>query len=99
DEAAILSTCNRTEIYGVGGDVARVLAWFVDYVGIDEAELIQAHYYYQQEASVRHIMKVASGLDSMILGEPQILGQLKSAYAVAREAGTVNSRLNQVFQQ
>lgn len=98
-EAAILSTCNRTEIYGAEGDIDRVMAWFADYAGVSSAALAAAYYHFEQEESVRHMMKVACGLDSMILGEPQILGQLKSAYAVAREAGTVATRLNQMFQQ
>ncbi len=98
-EAAILSTCNRTEIYGTGGDVARTLAWLADFAGINASELEASRYYFEREESVRHMMKVACGLDSMIIGEPQILGQLKSAYAVAREAGTVDTQLNQAFQQ
>ena len=96
-EVAILSTCNRTEVYCAGGDMQRAINWFAGYVGISAGDM--ATYSYEQEATVRHIMKVASGLDSMILGEPQILGQLKSAYAVAREVGTVDTLLNQIFQQ
>src|SRR5690606_15946944 len=62
-------------------------------------DLQNCHYAYRGEAAVRHMMKVACGLDSMILGEPQILGQIKSAYALAHEAGTVSSVLHNTFQQ
>lgn len=98
-EVAILSTCNRTEIYGANGDPSQVLDWLAEYHQMSRLELDDCHYLHQKEAAARHIMKVASGLDSMILGEPQILGQLKSAYAVAREAGQVSTHLNQLFQQ
>ncbi len=98
-EVAILSTCNRTEIYGANGDASSIQAWLCDYHGVNGAELQSSLYLHNDENAVRHIMKVASGLDSMVLGEPQILGQLKAAYAVAREAGTLNYYLEQLFQQ
>jgi glutamyl-tRNA reductase len=98
-EVAILSTCNRTEIYVADGSPEKVLDWLAEYHHLSRVELNDCCYVYQQEDAVRHIMKVASGLDSMILGEPQILGQLKSAYAVARGAGKVSVHLNQLFQQ
>ena len=97
-EAAILSTCNRTEIYGFG-DASRLLRWLAQSRRISESQIEGCCYLLQQEESVKHMMKVASGLDSMVLGEPQILGQLKSAYAVARETGTLQGHLHQVFQQ
>ncbi|MFD1215370.1 MULTISPECIES: glutamyl-tRNA reductase [Microbulbifer] len=97
-ELAILSTCNRTEIYG---DVApeAVLQWIADYHQVPLDQLAACHYHYLDESAVRHIMSVACGLDSLVLGEPQILGQMKSAYAVARESGSVGSTLHNVFQQ
>lgn len=105
DEVAILSTCNRTEIYalsaGVDVEAARrqVMAWLADYQGLSTAELEACHYAFSNEQAVRHMMVVASGLDSLVLGEPQILGQIKSAYAVAREADTVGGKLHGAFQQ
>lgn len=99
DEVAILSTCNRTEIYVAGGEPESVLDWLAEYHSLPRLALDGCCYIYQREDAVRHMMKVASGLDSMILGEPQILGQLKSAYAVARDAGKVSTHLNQLFQQ
>lgn len=99
-EAAILSTCNRSELYMEqdGVDADAVLRWLADYHKLNLDEVRAAAYIYQDEAAVRHMMRVACGLDSMILGEPQILGQLKSAYAVAREAGTVGPLLGRLFQ-
>lgn len=99
DEVAILSTCNRTEIYADGSQPERVLQWLALQQRISPDELQSCHYLLCDTDAVRHIMKVACGLDSMVLGEPQILGQLKSCYAVAREAGVVSTRLNQLFQQ
>ena len=99
-EAAILSTCNRSELY-LELEEARadaVLAWLAGYHGLDLDELRACAYVHQDDQAVRHMMRVACGLDSMILGEPQILGQLKSAYAVAREAGTVGPLLGRLFQ-
>ena len=103
-EAAILSTCNRTEIYIVTPDDftnsnKKVLNWLTGYHQLISTSLDSYYYTYENEDAVRHLMRVASGLDSMILGEPQILGQLKSSYAVAQEAGTVSVKLNQLFQQ
>src|SRR5690606_28371431 len=99
-EAAILSTCNRSELYMEqdGLDVDAVLRWLAEYHGLDIEQLRAAAYVHQDEDAVRHMMRVASGLDSMVLGEPQILGQMKSAYAVAREAGTVGPLLGRLFQ-
>ena len=97
-ELAILSTCNRTEIYG---EVApeKLLAWLANYHQVPLGQLTSCSYSYTGEAAVRHMMRVACGLDSLVLGEPQILGQIKSAYAVARESGSVGSVLHSVFQQ
>lgn len=99
-EVTILSTCNRTEIYAsTEGEVERLIEWLVTHTSISMAELARCYYCYRDEDAVRHMMKVAGGLDSLVLGEPQILGQMKSAYAVAREAGTLGSTLHHAFQQ
>ncbi len=104
-EVAILSTCNRTELFVVpdpaqdsGAPEQRLLQWLADFHGLPLAQLEPAVYSQHDEAAVRHMMRVASGLDSMVLGEPQILGQIKSAYAVAQEAATVGSKLHRVFE-
>ncbi len=99
-EAAILSTCNRSELY-LHQDCLqadRVLQWLADYHRLSLDELRQCAYVHADEQAVRHMMRVASGLDSLVLGEPQILGQMKSAYAVAREAGTIGPLLGRLFQ-
>mgnify|MGYP002634814806 CR=1 FL=1 len=98
-EIALLSTCNRTEIY-FHGEVSdeQLLSWLAEHKGLTVEQLRDCYYCYRDQQAVRHIMCVASGLDSLVLGEPQIFGQIKSAYAVGREAGTVSSYLNQVFQ-
>lgn len=100
-EAAILSTCNRTELYcsANSSDARRILAWLSEYHGLNQAELEACSYMYRDEAAVRHIMRVACGLDSMVLGEPQILGQLKTAYAAAQDAGSVGGFLDRLFQR
>jgi glutamyl-tRNA reductase len=104
DELVVLSTCNRTEIYAVAppdcalGDKARELIdWMAGYHHLSVDDLRAAAYHHEGEAALRHMVHVAAGLDSMVLGEPQIFGQLKSAYAVASEAGTVGSELGRLF--
>jgi len=104
DEAVILSTCNRTEVYAVvpehsaAGDSATALVdWLVRYHHLSAGELQRCAYHYEGAQALRHLVQVASGLDSMVLGEPQIFGQLKSAYAVAVEAGTVGSEFGRLF--
>jgi glutamyl-tRNA reductase len=99
-EAAILSTCNRSELYLEQGQLSadEVLRWLADYHQLSIDELRACAYVHQDNDAVRHMMRVASGLDSMVLGEPQILGQMKSAYAVAREAGTIGPLLGRLFQ-
>jgi glutamyl-tRNA reductase len=99
NEIALLSTCNRTEIY-LSGDVSdkQLLEWLAEHKNIDVEQLQSCYYCHRDQQAVRHIMRVASGLDSLVLGEPQIFGQIKSAYAVGREAGTVSTFLNQIFQ-
>ena len=100
-EAAILSTCNRTELYcAAEPQVAEQLpAWFADYNQI-EAGLLKPHVYlHDRDDAVRHAFRVASGLDSMVLGETQILGQLKDAVRAADEAGSLGTLLHQLFQR
>ncbi|WP_148861878.1 glutamyl-tRNA reductase [Marinobacter fonticola] len=100
-EAAILSTCNRTELYLAAEDECSetVLQWLAGFHGLDVAELAEAFYIHVNEEAVRHIMRVAAGLDSMVLGEPQILGQLKEAYAISRSYGASGSLLSRLFEQ
>jgi len=100
-EAAILSTCNRTEIYCVtttNNDQA-IIQWFSQFHGLDE-KLIKEHLYlFAHEETIRHAMEVACGLDSMVLGEPQIAGQMKDAYARANESGTIGKLLGKLYQR
>lgn len=101
DEIAILSTCNRTELYFTAKDMDpdALLQWLQQVHGVPLEQLQNCHYALSGEHAVQHIMRVASGLDSLILGEPQILGQMKSAYAVAQEAGTIGPELDRLFRQ
>jgi len=122
DEAVIVSTCNRTELYlsldlaeetgapdlrpaeRLGQEVdlqvyqQQLTGWLGHFHQLDARELEQCSYFHWQEQAVRHLMKVCSGLDSMVLGEPQILGQIKSAYAVSRELDVVGVNLGKAFQ-
>ncbi|WP_067866569.1 glutamyl-tRNA reductase [Neptuniibacter marinus] len=100
-EIAILSTCNRTELYcsaGIEGSRA-LLEWLGEYHNLDSNELQKCSYAFWDEEAARHMMRVASGLDSLVLGEPQILGQLKSAYSLSQEHGHVGAELGRLFQQ
>jgi glutamyl-tRNA reductase len=98
-EAAIVSTCNRTEIYCNSNNPEQALQWLSQYHGLPVEEL--RPYLYQLDASsaARHAFRVASGLDSMVLGETQILGQLKDAVRTAENVGTLGSLLNGLFQR
>ena len=99
-EAAILSTCNRTEIYcNTGANVIHEpIEWFTGYHGFTATELEKFLYTHPDENAVKHMLRVASGLDSMVLGEPQVLGQLKEAYRVAIRAGCIGQLLSRLFQ-
>lgn len=101
-EAAILSTCNRTEVYcslATGATVAPLSDWLARHHGLT-SEYLNAHLYqHPQQAAIRHMFRVASGLDSMVLGEPQILGQMKQAARLADEAGTLGTTLGKLFQR
>jgi glutamyl-tRNA reductase len=98
-EAAILSTCNRTEIYLSGDAPGAVAHWLAQYHRLQPDELRQYLYTLPREQAVRHAFRVASGLDSMVLGEPQILGQMKEAARAAESAGTLGTVLHRLFQR
>ena len=96
NEAAILSTCNRTEVYcaTTQSHENTVKNWLASDRQIKQYELDQASYTLWEKDAASHIMRVASGLDSQIVGEPQIMGQVKTAYELARAAGTLGTELN-----
>ena len=104
-EAALLSTCNRTELY-VAAQPSQASAlinpaidWLAAHGGVSADQLRQHTYVLHQQDAARHAFRVASGLDSMVLGEPQILGQMKQAVREADAAGTLGSTLHQLFQR
>ncbi|RFF44950.1 glutamyl-tRNA reductase [Xanthomonas campestris] len=94
-EAALLSTCNRTELYAMADDPQTLVAW----LDMHAPGLSGYLYQHRDAEAVRHLFRVATGLDSMVLGEPQILGQVKDAWAVARAHGALGSGLDRLFQQ
>lgn len=98
-EAVLLSTCNRSELYCDTDDIGAVREWFHAQTDCPQGDLDAALYIYRDEEAVAHIMKVASGLDSMILGEPQILGQMKEAFSEGCTAGAVGALFHRLFQQ
>ena len=100
DEAAILSTCNRTEIYCSLDDKRRTVPvdWFSEFHGLKKGELRPFLYSHPDENAVKHMLRVASGLDSMVLGEPQVLGQLKNAYQTAVKTGSIGQLLRGLFE-
>ncbi|BCL77401.1 glutamyl-tRNA reductase [Jeongeupia sp. HS-3] len=98
-EAAIVSTCNRTEVYCNARDAEAVLGWLAASRGRDVADIVAHLYRHENDAAVRHAFRVACGLDSMVVGETQILGQLKDAERVARSAGSLGVLLNGLFQR
>jgi len=104
-EVALLSTCNRTELY-VAAPAAQqqslvrpVAEWLAAQGGVTGAQLLDHSYILEDREAARHVFRVASGLDSMVLGEPQILGQMKQAVREADEAGTLGTTLHQLFQR
>ena len=99
-EAAILSTCNRTELVCCSNEDhgSTVIDWFEHYHKLNDSEVRPYIYVHPDQLAVRHVLRVASGLDSLILGEPQILGQIKDAYSKAEQAGTIGKMLNKLFQ-
>ncbi|MFB1037232.1 MAG: glutamyl-tRNA reductase [Sinobacterium sp.] len=101
NEVILLSTCNRTEVFAVIDDTASdncVLDWLSSFHDIEKSELTEYCYCLTELDAVSHIINVAAGLDSMVLGEPQIFGQIKSAYSVALELGSVGTELSRLFQ-
>jgi glutamyl-tRNA reductase len=98
-EAAILSTCNRTEVYCEleGRDQRPIVDWMRGQRRLDGQDITQYLYSHVDAGTIRHMFRVACGLDSMILGEPQILGQMKTAYQAARDAGTAGKVLTKLF--
>jgi glutamyl-tRNA reductase len=104
-EAALVSTCNRTELYVAAGPepvhelVRPTLDWLAEQGGITGGQLLDHSYVMEDHAAARHAFRVAAGLDSMVLGEPQILGQMKQAVRLADEAGALGTTLHQLFQR
>jgi len=98
-EAVLLSTCNRSELYCSGHDIGAIRDWFCGQTTLPHAELASAIYIYRDVEAVAHIMQVACGLDSMILGEPQILGQMKAAFSESCAMNAVDACFHQLFQQ
>lgn len=99
-EVAILSTCNRTELYCSAqmDDQEALVDWLSRYRNVAPSDIRDAAYAHWDRDAARHLMRVAAGLDSQVLGEPQILGQVKDAYDMAREAGTLGPELNLLSQ-
>jgi glutamyl-tRNA reductase len=97
-EVVILSTCNRTEVYWSGSASGAELSQWLERHHGNNLDLASSLYVHEEQRAVEHAFSVASGLDSMVLGEAQILGQLKDAYRVAQEAGSTGPSLNKLFQ-
>ncbi len=100
-EAAILSTCNRTEIYcGLNQENKElsIISWLKNYHKLNHEDISPFIYSHPDQLAVRHMLRVASGLDSLVLGEPQILGQLKQSFSTANDAGTIGKLLGRLFQ-
>jgi glutamyl-tRNA reductase len=97
-EVAVLSTCNRFELVSVGGDGGGIKQFFESLVELPQVVARDSLYQYQDAAAVRHLYRVSSSLDSMVLGEAQILGQVKKAYQQAVETGSVGAHLHHLFQ-
>jgi glutamyl-tRNA reductase len=98
-EAAIISTCNRTEVYCTTAEPRTAIDWLADYHRMKPSQIQPYLYELPQARAVKHAFRVASGLDSMVLGEPQILGQFKGAVRSAEQAGTLGWMLNKLFQR
>src|ERR1700678_91309 len=97
-EVVIVSTCNRTEVYWAGSATGTELSRWLEQHHGNSLDLASSVYVHRERGAVEHAFSVASGLDSMVLGEAQILGQLKDAYRVAHEAGSTGPWLNKLFQ-
>ena len=99
DEIVLLSTCNRIEIYGTTRHATRHIKSLLQLLCPEPRDLDPHIYLYEDAAAVRHLLRVAAGLDSMILGETEIIGQIKNAYEIARNAGLTGGVLNRLFQR
>ncbi|QSX34617.1 glutamyl-tRNA reductase [Shewanella avicenniae] len=97
-EAVIVSTCNRTELYCNTENAQQVVQWLEQYHALNHDEVAPCLYQHEGQKAVQHLMRVASGLDSLVLGEPQILGQVKQAFSKAKESGTVAATMDRLFQ-
>lgn len=97
NEAVLLSTCNRTEIYMAGHNPEPLQEWFRTQSQAANINIEPHYYLHVEQDAVRHLLRVSSGLDSMVLGEPQILGQIKQAYRLACEAGATGPELQHLF--
>ncbi|SPL70364.1 glutamyl-tRNA reductase [Acinetobacter stercoris] len=98
NDMVVVSTCNRTEVYAMTDNADMVLNWLAQSNGIDVKQLLNHVYRYENADAVSHLMRVASGLDSLMLGEPQILGQVKSALSIAKNSEVVSPNLNRIFE-
>lgn len=98
NDLVVVSTCNRTEVYAITDSPDRVLNWLAHCNDIEVNQLLHHVYRYEDAQAVTHLMRVASGLDSLMLGEPQILGQVKSALNLAKDAQTISPNLNRIFE-
>src|SRR6478672_6797653 len=99
DEIVLLSTCNRVEIYGTTRQATRHIKSLLQLLCAEPRDLDPHIYLYEDAAAVRHLLRVAAGLDSMALGETEITGQIKNAYEIARNAGLTGRVLNRLFQK
>lgn len=98
-EAVLLSTCNRSELYCDTDNEKQIFEWILRQFQIARADLESVWYCYRDQEAIEHVMQVSCGLDSMVLGEPQILGQMKDAFSEACAAGSVGPQFNRLFQQ
>lgn len=98
-EAVLLSTCNRSELYCDGQDVNAITNWFCKQTTLPREVIEPSLYTYQEEEALTHMMEVACGIDSMVLGETQILGQMKEAFSESCTAGAVSATFHRLFQQ
>ena len=101
DETVIVSTCNRCEIYSVSKTLDTkhaIIEWMLSYCEISREEIDNHHFLYHDDDAARHLMRVTSSIDSMIIGEPQILGQIKSAYRAALDVKTAGPILSRLFE-
>jgi len=99
--SVVVSTCNRTEIYCdvKSGSKSKVIDWLSQFHQVSPEDLKPSLYIHEEQAAIRHLMRVSCGLDSLVLGEPQILGQVKQAYSDSRDHKAVDSAMEKLFQK